>query len=118
MPIVADRVKDSTTTTGTGNATLSGTAPSGFRTFASALGSGSVTVPYCIQNTANGEWEVGEGTFNGTTTLSRDVVRSSSNAGALVNFAAGTKDVFLTANAEMLSNSGKQLAMASGQAWA
>lgn len=113
MPYIADRVKDTTTTTGTGAITLSGVAASGgYKTFASAFGSSSVTVGYCIVDSANNAFEVGKGVFNGTTGLTRDTVRSSSNSDALVNFAAGTKEVFCTAPAELIDNSniGMQLA--------
>lgn len=116
MPVIADRVKDTTTSTGTGAITLSGTAPTGYQTFATAFGSGSVSVGYCIAGGT--EWEVGKGTFNGTTGLTRDTVRSSSNSNALVSFSAGTKDVFVTAPAELIDNAniGLQLAQISG--WA
>jgi hypothetical protein len=119
MPYFADRVQDVTTTTGTGSITLAGTPPTGYRTFATAFGSSSTYTQYCIAG-ATGEWEVGEGTFNGTTTLSRELVRSSSNSGSLVNFSAGNKDVFCTASAEQVDNSniGQQSANARGQAWA
>ena len=117
MPYIADRVKDSTTTTGTGSITLSGVAATGgFKTFASAFGSSSTVINYCIVDTANSAFEVGKGTFNGTTGLTRDSVRSSSNSDALVSFAAGTKDVFCTASTELLDNSnvGMQLARSFG----
>ncbi len=111
MPYFADRVKDTTTTTGTGAITLAGTAPTGFQTFATALGSGTGQqgIPYCIELSA--EWEVGLGTFNGTTGLTRDVVLGSSNAGALTSFSAGTKNVFLTAAAGMVEGSNITRAM-------
>lgn len=116
MPYLADRVKDTTTSTGTGAITLAGTPPTGFRSFAAAFG--SCVVGYCIDDGA-GAWEVGKGTFNGTTGLTRDVVRSSSNSGALVDFGAGTKTVFCTASAEHIDNGslGLQMATANGQAW-
>ena len=119
MPYFADRVQDVTTTTGTGSVTLAGTSPTGYRTFATAFGSSSTYVQYCIAG-ATGEWEVGEGTFNGTTTLTRTLVRSSSNSGNLVNFSAGNKDVFCTASAEQIGNAniGFQVANSRGQAWA
>ena len=93
----ADRVKDTTTTTGTGALTLAGSAPTGYQTFATALGAASVSdVPYVIEGvTVASEWEVGTGVFNGTTGLTRVTVLASSNAGALVNFSAGTKNVFV-----------------------
>lgn len=99
MPYLADRVKDTCTTTGTGAITLAGSAPAGFRTFASGFGASSQLVNYCIQAQTPGEWEVGQGTFNGATGLTRDTVLASSNSNALVSFSAGTKDVFSTAPA-------------------
>jgi hypothetical protein len=90
--VVKDRVKETTTTTGTGTITLAG-AVSGFQSF-SAIGNGNSTF-YTIAG--GGEWEVGIGTYTSSgTTLSRDTVLSSSNSGSLVNFSAGTKDVFVT----------------------
>jgi len=91
--VLKDRVKDTTTTTGTGTVTLSGTAPIGYVSFLSAIGNGNNTY-YTI--TAGSEWEVGIGTLSSNTLLSRDTVLASSNAGSLVNFSAGTKDVFVT----------------------
>lgn len=98
MPLVlADRVKDTTTTTGTGTVTLSGSPPTGFQSFA-VVGDGNTTF-YTI--TAGSEWEVGIGTYTASgTTLARTTVTSSSNAGSLVNFSAGVKDVFVTYPAE------------------
>ena len=96
MALIRDRVKETTTTTGTGTVTLGGAA-SGFRSFGSAV-SDQDTVYYCIQGTT--EWEVGIGVFTTSgTTLSRLTVEASSNAGALVNFSAGTKDVWNTMSA-------------------
>jgi hypothetical protein len=96
--VVKDRVKSSTTTTGTGTITL-GAAAAGFQAF-SVIGNGNTTY-YTIVDTANGTWEVGIGTYTASgTTLSRDTVLESSNAGSLVNFAAGSKDVFVAYPAE------------------
>lgn len=96
--VVKDRVKETTTTTGTGTVTLGGAA-SGFQSF-SVIGNGNTTY-YTITDSAAGTWEVGIGTYTSAgTTLSRDTVLESSNAGSLVNFAAGTKDVFCTYPAE------------------
>ena len=87
----ADRVRETTTTTGTGTITLAG-AVTGYQSF-SAIGNGNTTY-YTIN--AGSQWEVGIGTYTASgTTLSRDTVLSSSNAGALVDFSAGTKDVFV-----------------------
>jgi hypothetical protein len=96
--VVKDRVKSSTTTTGTGTITL-GAAAAGFQAF-SVIGDGNTTY-YTITDTANSTWEVGIGTYTASgTTLSRDTVLESSNSGSLVNFAAGSKDVFVTYPAE------------------
>jgi hypothetical protein len=96
--VVKDRVKSSTTTTGTGTITL-GAAALGFQAF-SVIGDGNTTY-YTITDTVNGTWEVGIGTYTASgTTLSRDTVLESSNSGSLVNFAAGSKDVFVAYPAE------------------
>jgi hypothetical protein len=99
MPLVVrDRVRVTSTTTGTGTLTL-GAASFGFQSF-SVVGDGNTTY-YTIVDPATGAWEVGIGTYTASgTTLSRTTVLESSNAGSLVNFAAGTKDVFLTYPAE------------------
>jgi hypothetical protein len=92
--VLKDRVKETTTTTGTGTVTLAGAA-AGFQSFA-AVGDGNQTF-YAIADATSGAWEVGVGTYTASgTTLSRTTVVSSSNAGSLVNFSAGTKDVFVT----------------------
>ena len=92
--VLKDRVKETTATTGTGTVTLAGAA-AGFQSFA-AVGDGSQTF-YAIVDAASGDWEVGVGTYTASgTTLSRTTVVSSSNAGSLVPFIAGTKDVFVT----------------------
>lgn len=89
--VLKDRVKETTTTTGTGTITLAG-ASTGFQGF-SAIGNANQTY-YTISG--GSEWEVGIGTYTSAgTTLSRDTVLSSSNSGSLVNFSAGTKDVFV-----------------------
>jgi hypothetical protein len=98
--VLKDRVKVTSGVTGTGTATL-GTAATGFQSFA-AVGSGNQTY-YTIALQSGDEWEVGVGTVTdtaGTFTLSRTTVFESSNAGNLVNFSAGTKDVFVTYPAE------------------
>ena len=92
--VLADRVKETTTTTGTGTVTLLG-ASTGFQSF-SAVGNANTTY-YTIAGQSGSEWEVGIGTYTSSgTTLSRDTVLSSSNSGSLVTFSSGTKDVFVT----------------------
>jgi hypothetical protein len=97
---VADRVKETTTTTGTGTLDLGGAA-SGFETFVAGIGNGNETY-YVITDPNTGDYEVGVGTVTdaATDTLSRDSVISSSNSDSLVNFGAGTKDVFCSLPSE------------------
>lgn len=100
--VLADRVKDTTNTTGTGSVTLSGSPPAGFQSFGTAIGNGNTTY-YTISG--GSEWEVGVGTYNSTgVVLNRDTVLSSSNGGSLVSFSAGSKDVFVTYPAERSVN--------------
>ncbi len=101
---LADRVRETSTTTGTGTMDLAG-AVSSFQTFVSGVGSGSVCNYLIIFGT---EWEVGEGTVTAGApdTLSRDRVLDSSTGGALVSFSAGTKDVILSVNAERMIHGG------------
>jgi hypothetical protein len=95
--VLADRVKDTTTSTGTGAITLAGAPPAGFQSFA-AIGNANTTY-YTIAG--GSQWEVGIGTYTSSgTTLSRDTVLSSSSGTSLVDFSAGTKDVFVTYPAE------------------
>jgi len=90
--VLKDRVKVSAVTTGTGTFTL-GPAVSGYDDF-SVIGDGNTTYYTIVIDT---EWEVGVGTYTASgTTLSRDTVLASSNSGSLVNFSAGTKEVFVT----------------------
>jgi hypothetical protein len=100
MPLVLkDRVKETTTTTGTGTITLDGAAV-GFQAF-SAIGDGNQTY-YTINDVT--DYEVGIGTYTASgTTLSRDVILESSNSGSAVNWGAGVKDVFVTYPAEKAS---------------
>ena len=89
-----DRVKESSSTTGTGTFTLAG-AVSGFETFAAGIG-GDNTTYYCIFETGTNNFEVGLGTLNGSaSTLARTYIISSSNSDAAVNF-AGATEVFCT----------------------
>lgn len=96
--IRADRVLETTTTTGTGNITVAG-AIAGFGALSARLAV-SDTFDYAIfavdgSGAPTGAWETGVGTYTGTNQFSRSV-RQSSNADALVNFASGTKYVALT----------------------
>ena len=101
-----DRVKETSTTTGTGTFDLAG-AETGFESFVSGIGNGNITY-YAISNDGTAEFEVGFGTVTDATpdTLSRDTIISSSNSDALVNFSAGTKTVFCTLPASRTPSAG------------
>ena len=109
--VKADRVQETSATTGTGTLTLAG-AIAGFQSFLTAFGSAAaVTVYYTITDGTN--WEVGRGTYTGAaTTLSRDVVLSSSNSGALVNFTSGSVSVWCDAPAANYADMGVTVALA------
>ena len=96
MPLVVkDRIKETSTTSGTGTLTLAGAA-SGFRSFAD-IGNGNTTY-YAIVDTTAGTWEVGIGTYtsSGTTLARNTILSNSSGTTAAINFAANIKDVFVT----------------------
>jgi len=102
--VLADRVKETTTTTGTGTITLLG-ASTGFQSFA-IVGNGNTTY-YTIAGQTGSEWEVGIGTYSTSgTTLARTTVISNSSATqpSALSFSAGTKDVFVTYPAEFTAN--------------
>tara|TARA_B100000029_G_scaffold512340_1_gene608687 strand:- start:11 stop:1756 length:1746 start_codon:yes stop_codon:yes gene_type:complete len=91
--VIADRVKETTTTTGTGTINLAG-ADTGFQTFVAGIGSGN-TCYYTI--TSGNDWEVGLGTVTDASpdTLSRTTILSSSNSDSAINL-SGTSTVFCT----------------------
>ena len=100
--VLNDRVKETSTTTGTGSIALSGTL-SGFETFASGIGNSNTTYYAIAHQTAN-EFEVGFGTLDGSSAnIARTSIISSSNSDAAVNFSAGTKDVFCTLPSSKIS---------------
>ena len=94
--VLNDRVKETTTTTGTGTVNLAG-AETGFETFVAGIGNTNTTY-YAIVHQSAAEFEVGLGTVSDSSpdTLSRTTIISSSNSDSAVNFSAGTKDVFCT----------------------
>jgi|TARA_B100001094_G_scaffold275847_1_gene283640 hypothetical protein len=93
--VVADRVKETTTTTGTGAISLAGAATN-FATFASALSNADTTY-YAIVDDINTAFEVGIGTYASSgNTLTRTTVLASTNSGSAVNLSAGSKEVFIT----------------------
>jgi len=94
--VLNDRVKETTTSTGTGTINLAGAADT-FETFVAGIGTTN-TCFYCISHQTANEFEVGIGTVTDASpdTLSRDTIISSSNSDSAVNLSAGTKDVFCT----------------------
>jgi hypothetical protein len=116
MPYLADRVQETTATTGTGTVTLAG-AVSGYQSFATGFaGDLPCYIGYLIVSGTT--WEVGKGTLNAAgTTLSRDFVHSSSASNALITL-AGTSNVFCTASAELLDNANTGMQVAMGRGWA
>ena len=93
--VLNDRVKVTSTTTGTGAFAL-GAAATGFETFAQGIGNNNTTY-YCIFNQGTTGFETGLGTLDGSSAnLTRTAVISSSNSDSAVDFSAGTKDVFCT----------------------
>ena len=93
--VIADRVRETTTTTGTGTITLGG-AVANFETFSANLSDGDTTY-YAIVDGVSNTFEVGLGTFTASgTTLARTTIIASSNSNNAVDLAAGTKDVFIT----------------------
>ena len=115
MPYIADRVQETTTTTGTDTVTLEG-AVSGYRTFKTAFGGPPpLMVQYLlVSGTA---WEVGKGFFDGNNKLTRESVRTSSNNNAKITL-AGTSNVYCTASAELLDNANIGLIYAQARGYA
>jgi hypothetical protein len=105
----ADRVQETSTTTGTGTLTLAG-AVTGYQAFSTPFVTGQ-TVYYGITDGTN--WEVGVGTYTTSgTTLSRDTILASSNSGSAVNFGVGTKLVWCDFPSKAIVDRGLSLAMA------
>lgn len=96
--ILDDRVRETSTGTGTGAITLAG-APGGYQAFSAVMSIGD-TCWYAIVLPGSA-WETGIGTYSGVNTLTRTTVISSSSSGAPVTFAAGSKDVFITQPAKV-----------------
>ena len=94
--VINDRVKETSTTTGTGTFDLAG-AETGYESFVAGVGTTNTTY-YAIELNSANEWEVGIGTVTDAApdTLSRDTIITSSNSDSAVNFSAGTKNVFCT----------------------
>jgi hypothetical protein len=89
--VLKDRVKETTTTTGTGSFSLAG-AVTGYDSFGQ-IGTGNTTY-YAVYLDGGSEWEVGIGTYTAPSTLSRDTILASSNSGSIVTFSAGQKTIW------------------------
>lgn len=103
MSFIADRVRETTTTVGTGTVNLAG-APTGFVTFVSGIGSGNRCAYAIVHQTLN-QWEVGVGlvTSGSPNTLQRLTVYDGTSGTSNVNFSAGTKDVFVSLAADVFN---------------
>lgn len=114
MPKVFDRVKETSTTSGTGPVTLAGAAVN-FQRFRDVLSIGDGTY-YAIIDSNNADWETGIGTYTALDTLSRTTVLESSNNGNIVNFSTGIKNVFMTypASQSITANTSIALSIALG----
>ena len=115
--VINDRVKETSTTTGTGNITLAGVPTGqGTVTFDTGIGTGNTTY-YAIHNQGTAEFEVGLGTLSGATTLERTTVLDNSDGNTSpITLSAGTKDVFCTlpaVKAVYLYNNGDPVGAAS-----
>ena len=95
--VIKDRIKETTTTTGTGDMSLGG-AEATFDTFSSCMSNSDTTYYAIVHTTYNtDEWEVGLGTYNSSTNaLARTTVLAGSNGTSAVNFSAGDKNIFVT----------------------
>ena len=114
--VINDRVKVTSTTTGTGAIAL-GAASTGFITFATGIGNNNTTY-YAIHNQGTAEWEVGLGTLDGTSAnLARTTVLDNSDGNTSpITLGSGTKDVFCTLPADKavyLDNNGDPVGAAS-----
>lgn len=104
LPRLYDRIRDTSTTTGTGTFTVSGTPPTKYHTFSDRYLVND-QVPYLIVSRVLAEWEVGQGTYLGGNQIRRDTaIDGSSGTGVKVNFSAGTKDVLVVAPSTMAGN--------------
>lgn len=113
MGTVADRVKETSTTTGAGNLTLAGAATA-FRTFNTAIGVGP-NFYYTLLDANGTAWETGGGYLSNSTTLVRARVHKSTNANAAISLSAGTHTVFCSLNADPIKDiQGKSYASARG----
>lgn len=108
MPVLANRVKVATATTGTGSTLTLGTVQDGYQSFSSAGISNGDSVRYTIED--GNEFEIGLGTLSGGTTLSR-TVDESSNSGNRISL-SGSAIVFITAAADDITTKAAAVAYA------
>ena len=111
MPSIADRVQETSASTGTGNFSLSG-ASSGYRSFNTAFGT-NCRFWYSIVSSTG--WEIGIGYLTDSTTLVREKILESTNSDFLVDFSSGTKQVFCTQPSIAMNNTSRGRAYASGR---
>ena len=97
MPLlIKDRVREVTTSVGTGPIVVGTSLVTGFQSIASTIGDGNTT-PYVIEVPGGSDWEIGIGQYiSSNTSILRLQVLASSNSNNLVNFSAGAKNVFIT----------------------
>ena len=103
--IIADRVKETSSSVGAGDLTLDG-AITGFQTFAAKCAIGD-TFYYALQavdggGAPTGEWECGLGTYSAANVLTRTTVTASST-GSILSLAAGSNQVFIAMPAEQVA---------------
>lgn len=113
----ADRVADTTSTTGTGAFALDSAGFNAYRNFGDVC-SGGDTIYYSAAHRVLNQWEVGNGTYGaGTNVLARTTVLASSNAGSAVNFSSGTKDIVAGMPATLAASPETVVNFVSGSPW-
>ena len=100
--VVADRVQETSLTSGTGTLTLAG-AVLGYQTFSTAIGNGNTTF-YTIYDSTTYDWEVGIGTVGAGTLARTTVLSNSAGTTSPISFAGNSKSVFCTYPAEKSIN--------------
>jgi len=105
--LIRPRVKETTTTTGTGTYQLNG-APATYWTFLDSFGNGA-NCYYMVYSADGATYEYGLGTINSSNQLARTIVINSSAGGAAVNWSAGTKTVLCPIPPEACFNNGVQV---------
>lgn len=114
--ITAPNIADTSTTTGTGNLTVSGTPPTGFQTFSAVMSVGDTATCFTTHETIP-EWEAGVYTYSALNTLERTTIITSSNNGQKVNFSSGTKRVFINESSARIKTVASNFSVVSGDNW-